>query len=556
VADADVIVVGAGAGGLAAAWRLTTRGARVILIEAGRHYRPDRDYPQDGDDFEVRPFPYDMVRDAAGRRRYTFGAPQEVGPEWDGYRSWNAGQGRYAPGGQRVHLEYAHVRGVGGSTLAYQGEAHRFHPDSLRMRTRFGVGADWPITYEELARYYDIAEGVIGVAGPDGVPQRQRPAVLPAHSLSFASQRLTPTFAAAGATLVPNHLAILSRPFDRRPPCNYCNSCTQGCPIGDKGSADVTFLPHALATGRLDLLPECRAFLVESDRAGRVTGVVYADAAGVHRRAMAPYVLVAAGAIETPRLLLLSEGAAHLHGLGNNDGQVGRNLTELLFWWNVALLPERVDSFRGVPIDGSAWDYAVPHRGDGWVGGFRLATAHGAAGLRGPVAWAQRLVPGCGPQHARRVAESFGHAVSLLAVGEWLPNPQTAVDLDPGYRDGSGLRVARITSWLWDNERRLLRTMADTARAIIAAASGEIAEEVSALDVFAATHVLGTCRMGTDPRTSVADVDGMCHGAPNLAIADGALLPSSGAGDSPSLTIAAMAIRTADRMVARSRGAA
>ncbi len=555
MADADVIVVGAGAGGLAAAWRLTTRGARVILLEAGRQYQPDRDYPQDADDFEARPFPYDMVRDDAGRPRYTFGAAQEVGPEWDRYRSWNAGQGRYAPDGFRRYMEYAHVRGVGGSTLHYQGEAHRFHRDSLRMRSLLGVGADWPIAYEELAHYYDIAEGVIGVAGPGGVAQRPRPEVLPAHPLSYASRRLAPAFAAVGATLVPNHLAILSRPFDRRPPCNYCNSCTQGCPLGDKGSAEQTFLPHALATGRLDLRPECHVILLETGGDGRVTGVLYADRDGVRRRVVAPSVVVAAGAVETPRLLLLSDSHAHPHGIGNGEGQVGRNLTELLFWWTVALLPERVDAFRGVPIDGSAWDLAVPHRGDGWVGGFRLATAHGAANLRGPVAYAQRLVAGCGPAHASRVAELFGRAVSVLAVGEWLPNPQTAVDLDPGRRDGTGQRVARITSWLWENERRLLRTMADTVRAIAAAARADVAEEVSALDVFAATHVLGTCRMGDDPRSSVTDRDGLCHTARNLAVADGSLLPSSGAGDSPSLTIAAMAIRTADRLIERSRRA-
>jgi choline dehydrogenase-like flavoprotein len=556
VADTDVIVVGAGAGGLAAAWRLTTRGARVILLEAGRHYQPDRDYPHDTDDFEARDFPYDMVRDEGGRPRCTFGAAQEVGPEWDAYRSWNAGQGRFAPGNTRQYLEYAHVRGVGGSTLAYQGEAHRLHPDSLRMRTLFGQGADWPLGYDELARYYDIAEGVIGIAGPDDNPFRPRPPVLPAHPLSYASQRLAPAFAAAGATLIPNHLAILSRPYDRRPPCNYCNSCTQGCPIGDKGSADQAFLPHALATGRLDLRPECPAVVLESGRDGRVTGVVYADREGTRHRVTAPFVVMAAGAVETPRLLLLSPGAAHPHGLGNGEGQVGRNLTELLFWSTVALLPERVDSFRGVPIDGSAWEHAVPRRGDGWVGGFRLATAHGAVNLRGPVAYAQRLVAGCGPAHAAKVAATFGHAVSLLAVGEWLPNPQTAVDLDPGRRDGTGQRLARITSWLWENERRLLRMMADTARTVVRTAGGEIVEEVSALDVFAASHVLGTCRMGHDRRTSVADRDGFCHTAPNLAIADGSLLPSSGAGDSPSLTITAMAIRTADRLIERSRTAA
>ena len=554
MADADVVVVGAGAGGLAAAWRLTAAGAHVVLLEAGRQYRPETDYPEDQDDFELREFPFDPVHDEEGRPRVTFGPRQEIGPEWAKYRSHNAGQGRFIEDDRRAYQEYSHVRGVGGSTLHFQGEAHRFHPDSLRMRTLFRVGADWPIPWEELDRYYGIAERRIGVAAPSN-PLRPGGGdwLLPPHPLSYASRRLVAGFSAVGATLLPNALAILSRPFDRRPPCNYCNSCTQGCPIGDKGSADVTFLPPALATGRLELRSEVQAVEIEVDGRGRATAVVCRDRAGARRRVKAGFVVLAGGAIETPRLLLASRPRGHSDGLGNGSGQVGRNLTESLFWSGVGLLPEPVGSWRGVPLDGSAWEHAVPHRGGGWVGGFRLATAHGGADLRGPAAYATRLVPGFGAAHAARVRELFGHAVSVLAVGEWLPNERTRVDLDPWRSDAAGVPLARITSFLGENERLLLRTMAETTRAIFHAASAPVVEETSALDIFAATHVLGTCRMGTDRATSVADPDGFCHEVPNLAFADGSLLPSSGCGDSPFLTITAMALRTADKLLERAR---
>ncbi len=556
--DADVVVVGAGAGGLAAAWRLTTAGAQVVLLEAGRAYRPERDYPQSSGDFELREFPYDPSRDPEGRPRYDFGPAQSLEREWDGYRSWSAGQGRFVAGDERVYQAYSHVQGVGGSTLHFQGEAHRFHPDSLRMRSLFGVGTDWPIPYRELDSYYAVAEQQMGVAAPVN-PLRPGggPHILPPHPLSYGSARLAKGFAAVGATLLPNSLAILSRPTASRPQCNYCGGCTQGCPIGDKGSADVTFLPPARATGRLDLRIETQALEVELDARGRAEAVVYADAGGARRRVTGRFVMLAGGAIETPRLLLACRPKGHRDGLANGSGQVGRNLTETLHWTAVGLLPERVDSWRGVAIDGSAWEHAVPKGGNGWAGGFRLATSSAAMGLRGPVAYAERLVPGFGVAHQRRLREIFGHAVAVHAIGEWLPNDRTYVDLSPSLRDAHGMHRARIRSWLSPAERALVRTMADTVReAMRAAGASEIVEETTSLDIFGATHVLGTCRMGTDPVSSVAGRDGFSHEIPNLAFADASLVPSSGCGDSPCLTITALAIRTADRLLERARASA
>jgi choline dehydrogenase-like flavoprotein len=423
------------------------------------------------------------------------------------------------------------------------------------MRSLFGVGEDWPLDFEELERYYGLAESRIGVAAPAN-PHRPRASAprFPAHPLSYASARLVPAFAAAGLTLIPNSLAILPRAFRGRPACNYCNGCAQGCPIGDKGSADVTFVPAALATGRLDLRPRSQVLRVSVDRRGLASGVVYADARGARRRVEARFVVLAAGAVETPRLLLLSRNAAFPGGLANGSGQVGRNLTEMLSWSSRALHPEPLASYRGIPMDGSAWDLAVPHedRDAGYVGGFRLATAHGIT-LRGPVSYATRVVPGFGVEHQRRMAEAFGRGVALLAFGEWIAGPRTRVDLDPQLRDARGLPLARITSHLGANERALLRRMAATTRAVLAAAGARLVGETSTLDQFRAAHVLGTCRMGPSAARFVADPDGFAHEVPNLAFADGSVIPTSGCGDSPFLTITAMALRTSDRLLERAR---
>ncbi len=551
--ETDVVVVGAGAGGLAAAWRLTARGMRVTLLEAGRRYRPERDYPQTSADFEAREFPFDPVSDERGKPRFGFGPAQEIRESWDGYRSHDLVTGRQA-GNRRLYLQYAHVRGVGGSTLRFQAEAHRYHPDSLRLATLMGAGVDWPISSRELEPYYDLAERRMGVAAPAEIRFRPRssPPPFPAHRLSYASARLAKAFSAVGLTLIPNSLAILPESFEGRPPCNYCNSCTEGCPIGDKGSADVTFLPEALRTGRLDLRSGSPATQVEVDGMGRASGVVFADENGTLQRVRARFVVLAGGAVETPRLLLLSKSKLFPQGLANGSGQVGRNLTETLLWQSTALLPERVGSFRGVPIDGTAWDESVPSvRRSGAVGGFRLSTAHGASGLRGPAAYAGRLVPGFGLEHQERMAKVFGSAVGIIGIGDWLPNAGTLVDLDPSLTDARGLPVARITSTLGENERLLLREIADRGRALLSAAGAVMLEESSSLDRFLTAHVLGTCRMGKSPADSVSGAEGFSHEVPNLAFADGSLVPSSGSGDSPSLTITALALRTGDQLLER-----
>jgi choline dehydrogenase-like flavoprotein len=233
---------------------------------------------------------------------------------------------------------------------------------------------------------------------------------------------------------------------------------------------------------------------------------------------------------------------------------VGRHLTESLLWVTVALLGERVDAHRGVNMDGSAWEYAVPGEHEGWVGGYRLGTTHGVAGLRGPGHYAARLVAGYGVEHQERMVGAFGRGVAVLGMGDWLPNEVTRVDLDPKLRDRVGLPVARITSWLGENEKGMLREMAGRVRGVMEAAGAvEVVEEVSSLDLFNTAHTLGTCRMGEEEPDSVADADGFSHEVRKLAFADGSLLPSSGSGDSPCLTINALAIRTADKILERAR---
>ena len=254
-ASYDVVIVGSGAGGSTAAWALATAGARVLLLESGPRFDPATDYRLHRPDWEQSGFP--EPPGAIGT--YSFGPMQQLDPRRGDLRSWNQVLGRIGDGRRRLTGRYSHVRGAGGSTLHFSGEAHRMHPAAMRLESRFGVGADWPLDYAELEPFYAESERILGVAGPHVDPLRPRsaPYPLPPHAHSYASQRVASGCADLGLGWQPNSLAILSRPYDGRPPCNYCGNCARGCPRTDKGSADVTYLRKALGSGRCTLSTGC-----------------------------------------------------------------------------------------------------------------------------------------------------------------------------------------------------------------------------------------------------------------------------------------------------------
>jgi choline dehydrogenase-like flavoprotein len=543
----DVIVIGSGAGGGASAWALASRGFRVCLLEAGPAYDPFSDYRLDEANWEQLDFP----DRAKHRARYTYGPMQEIDPRREELLSWNHIYGRVNDTGVRRVDGYHYMRGVGGSTLVFAGEAHRIHPGSMKMHSRFGLGADWPIDYRELELYYGIAERVVGVAGPSDDPARPRnePYPLPPHPISYASGRVKDGCRALGLRLEPNPVAILSAPYDDRPECNYCANCTRGCPMTDKGSADVTFIRKAVATGNLTVRTDCRVTRLEGGPDDRVIAVEYVESQGRAAAVSGRAVVVSCGAIETPRLLLASENRHAPEGVGNEEGQVGKHFMETLYLLTSGLHPEPLGSYRGIPVDTVCWDYNAPDSIPGVIGGCRFGVATPEAEFTGPMNYAQRVVKGWGRKHKEGMRRAFGRVLTIGAVGESLPNKRSFVDLDPGERDEFGVPVARIHSFIDDMAARRLEFMAKKSIEILETSGVESIFEVSgSYDHFSSTHVFGTCRMGDDPRLSVVDKNGRSHRWRNLFIADASIFPSTGGGESPSLTIEALAIRTAHHM--------
>jgi len=541
-ADFDFLIIGSGAGGGAMAYALTQKGYRVRVLEAGPRFNPFEDYKLDQPDWERQHFPYKPGSEG----RYTYAEMQPLEAEHDDLLSWNSVSGRLNKGEQRKVFKYHHVRGVGGSTLAYTGEAHRLHPAAMQMRSRFGVAADWPLDYAALEPHYCEAENLIGVAGSDreGARWRSQGYPLPAHELGCASQRLKAGAESLGLTWQANSRAALSRPYDGRPNCNYCGNCTRGCPRTDKGSVDVTFLKKAEASGRCRIDTGVSVLRIEASAGDRVRGVHCIRADGQSEFIETPQLVIACGAVETPRLLLNSANAHAPDGLANESGQIGRNFMETLAWASSALHPDALGSHRGLPADSICWDFNAPDAIPEVVGGCRFSTGVSEAGLNGPIAYAQRVVKAWGHAHKKAMRDVFGHALTVSSIGESLPNEQTFVDLDSSVKDAHGAPVARIHSFLDAMAIERLKFMAKQSRSILeASGASERVDEYGSYDYFSSTHVFGTCRMGTDVERSVVDASGRSHRWKNLRIMDASIFPSSGGGESPSLTIQALALR-------------
>ncbi len=545
--EPDVIVIGAGAGGGSCAWALAQAGVSVLLLDAGPWYDLAEDYRLHRHDWERQGFP----DKSDTTPEYSFGPMQALEPRWDDLRSWNHIRGRLNRGQKRHGWRYNHVKGVGGSTLHFSGEAHRMHPQAMRMYSQFGIAADWPVSYAELEPFYERAEALVGVTGPfpDASRPRRSPFPQPAHDPSYAGSRLIAAGARLGQHWQANSLAALSRPHAGRPACNYCANCHRGCPRGDKGSVDVTFVQQALATGHCRVMANTRVLRLIAGADDRVVGLEGIGADGDHLELKARIIVLAGGAVETPRLLLLSENTHAPAGIANESTQVGRHFMETLSWTSSGLHPDPLGSHRGLPMDVVCWDYNSPTAIEGVIGGCRFSAGTADADFLGPISYAQRAIPGWGRQHKQAMREEFGKVLSVVSIGEFLPNPDTFIDLDPERRDQHGRSLARIHSHIDEDACKRMRFMADTSRKILGAAgTGKPFEEYGSYDFFNATHVFGTARMGADPEYSVVNADGRAHYWKNLYIADASLFPSSGGGESPSLTIEALAIRTAGKI--------
>ena len=549
----DAIVVGSGAGGGFAAMGLAEAGMRVLLLERGRRFEPRRDFPMNHPDWELRPRAF---RDTEGPAGHDASLVLEDGASLDPrYAHLRSSSGRDEEGkrSHRAPFRYERVFGLGGTTLHYQGEAHRFSDHAFRPASLYGLGVDWPVSYAELAPYYELAERVLGVAGDAANPFKppRGPFPTPPHKLSYASQRIAAGASKLGWALLPNSLALPTRSIDGRPPCQRSGGCAQGCIFSAKSSVDLTAIRRAEGTGRIQVLTESRVLTLEMDQDGKVDGIVYRRANSDYR-ARGRVVLLAAGAVETPRLLLASRSAGQPNGIANSSGLVGQFFMETLLAEITVRFDQRIDAYKGPPIDSRIWNFSRPGRDGAARSGYVLGVSGTLGGFHGPMSHAL-LLPGLGRAHKDAMRSRFGTLVTLFGIAEQEPRSRNRVTLADS-KDPDGIPLARVQSAHSETDLLALDAMLTRVKELGQAAGAvEVLRQATTYDVPAASHIGGTCRMGVDPRASVVSAYGRSHDVPNLFITDASVLPGQGAGDSPSLSIQALALRTAEHIVTLGR---
>jgi choline dehydrogenase-like flavoprotein len=568
----DVVVIGSGAGGGTVTKVLADLGISVLLMEAGPMLSMS--------DLKEHMTPYHVPHRGAGPKgeAYTGGRTGFTYSATYGGAQIDGEPYTVAPGSD---FSWFRSRILGGRTNHYGRVTLRFADYDLKPYTRDGLGFDWPISYEDLAPYYDKAEKFIGVVGsaenirsaPDGI--FQPPAPLRAHDTLV--QR---SCAKLNIRAVHARQAVITQPTNGRPPCHYCGQCGRGCTAASNYAASYVQIFPAMKTGKVQVLANAMARELITTDDGRVSEVRYVDKnTGTEQRVRCRTVVLAASACESARLLLNSKGPGHQQGLANSSGKVGRYLMDTVGSSASAYVP----ALSGMPhynSDGYGSHLYVPWWGWdkqkelGFPRGYHIEVGggYGMPGI-GSFTGVVNRTEGYGLKMKQAIRDEYGTTVSLSGRGEMIPNEQSYCEIDPTVVDRWGIPVLRF-HWAWsDHELNQVRHMQQTFRAILEGMGGRLTSGAGRGGGSGQTtqpqadpnrppisrggaiiHEVGTVRMGDDPKTSPLNKFCQAHEVKNLFVADAA--PFVGNPDkNPTHTIVALAWRTAEYLAEEMRKA-
>ncbi|MBX7221948.1 MAG: GMC family oxidoreductase N-terminal domain-containing protein [Blastocatellia bacterium] len=531
--EAPVLVVGGGAAGMTVAYRLAMRGIPVEVLEFGPLPKPLVQFQNDV-------FPEDLPFRGLGRNNREYYEPDHFTAE------------RNAPYqiGQEVPESWLkRTRVAGGKTLYWTGHALRFSDFEFRSRALTGQGEDWPLAYAELAPYYQEIEKLMGVCGsPAGLIQQPDGVFLPPLPLRKGELALQDVLGRIGIRLISARKAILTKVLGNRPACHFSERCFLGCNTSAKFDAFTGLAQTALETGKLRIRPDSVALELVCNRHGRIAGVRIADRL-THKETFVAgrAVVLAASPVETAKLLLSSPAPDGGHGLANRSGLVGAYLTESMGVRVEGLL----EQFKATPVETtpSTGEHGVIPRfvnlskssKESFGGGFLFLTQSGPEIFP---AFAASL-PGFGADFKEEIRRWYPAAVRLYGIGSTVSQAKNRVVLDPARRDEWNRPTAKTVFSLSDEDLALWQAMSDRAQEFLDFAGADmITVAQPGPETGGGLHAAGTCRMGTDPKTSVVNPFGQTHDVKNLFVADASVFVSSL--NQPTLTVMALALRTAD----------
>lgn len=509
--EADVVIVGAGAAGGVLAYELSRAGLRVVVIEAGPFWNSQSDFASD-----------------------------ELSTQRLGWQDT-----RIVDGSDPLRMGHNNSgRGVGGGTTHFTGVFLRFHESDFQTKTADGVGEDWPIRYADLEPYYSYIERSIGVSGPKRFPwgpfagpypmPEREPISANAEMFRIGCERL-----GISSTIAP--LAINSAPFDGRPPCINRGFCNQGCMPNAKYSGLVHHIPKAMAAGA-EILTDCMVTQIELDEAGRAQSVIFHHA-GVDYRQRARVIILSSFVVETPRLLLASATKGHRDGLANSSGTVGKYIMPHSSPDVYGRFEQEIRLYKGTPVLATTQAMYATQPDRGFRRGYSLH-AHGAR----PVAMSKGLAVDAGVwgKRLRETMIDYNQYGRITLVGEVLPQADNCVTLTD-QKDKYGLPLPKVTFSYGENDRKLIEHAVQTMNQILIAAGGK--PEFIIPDT---AHLMGGCRMGNDPNTSVVNSWCRSHDIDNLYICSAASFVTSG-GANPTNTVMALAARTSAYLIEQFR---
>lgn len=513
-ARADIVIVGAGAAGLAFAWRVAVPELKIVCLERGIE-RDHRAAPTRDDDWEF-----------ALQTRFNANPNIRRGPA------------DHPVDDSETPIKPAFFNGVGGSTLRWGAHFPRFHPSDFRSRSLDGVGRDWPLRYDDLVPYYDLNDDMMGVAGiagdPSNPPRAERPC--PPLPLCPATEKLARAFDSLGWHWWPADAAILTNPRPGRETCNNCGPCGLGCSRLACATADIAYLAPAKARG-VEMITGATVTSIEC-KSGTAIAVHYKDAAGARQRLSLDHLVLAANGLGTSRLLL-DTPALNRPGLGKG---LMLHPTAIV----TGIFSEDLASYRGpfaTSIFSQQFYETEPSRG--FRRGFQMQALRGQGPLTTALGGYGERLP-WGARHVARFAATFGRTLSLTITTDDLPEPENRIEIEPERRDRWGMPIPRMIYRLGENTNAMLKFGIERAReALVAAGAVEIA--VTPLSRAAGFHLMGTAHAGGRGTEAIVDDTGRMHGAENVIIADSSVFASAAAVN-PTPTLQAFALRAADAL--------
>lgn len=525
---AQVVIVGAGVAGMLTAYKLAEAGVQVLVLEAG----PTVDRAE-----ALQRYRTAVAKTPESPYLNTPYAPHPTVLELDGY---------YVQEGP-TFFKSTYERSVGGTTWHWLGTALRHQPADFELYSRYGVASDWPIRYGDLEPWYGEAEEEMGVAGDSkqdiGSP-RSRDYPMQPLPLTYLDKQV----ALAADTLgIPVHVtpqARNSRTYQNRPPCCGNASCVPICPIAAKYDATV-HVEKAVAQG-VQLIDRAVVTFVEIDENGWVKGLRFKRPNGNEQQATADVYVLAANAIETPKLLLMSRTDSLPNGVANSSDQVGRNLMDHPVQLSWALAKEPLYPYRS-PLENAGIEYFRDGDFRRTRSAFRMAIGEDGWSFPGttPISLAESMIgQGVrGKELADQLNAHVARQIRFANLIEQMPDPQNRITPAFDQLDSFGLPRPRIHYRLGDFAEEGMSAARDMSEAIFKAMGA--LEIQHGTEHQGAGHLMGTYRMGNDPRSSVVNFEQRSHDHPNLFLLGSGVFPTVGTAN-PTLTIAALSLWAAE----------